>query len=162
MPTARRSSSSLEDQKVCRAYKVPKVGEQFFYGKSLGLEIEHVDELIEMIKSGFPSYVFITLSDAMGLNFKVLAEKAKIATRTLARRKKGGVLKPAESERVFRIAFLFDRAVDILGSRENAAEWMIAPKKALGGKTPLEYAETELGAREVEELLGRLEHGVFS
>jgi uncharacterized protein (DUF2384 family) len=35
-------------------------------------------------------------------------------------------------------------------------------QKGLGGKTPLEYADTEPGAREVEDLLGRLEHGVFS
>ena len=36
------------------------------------------------------------------------------------------------------------------------------PVKALGMKTPLQYAATESGAREVENLLGRLEHGVFS
>jgi len=32
----------------------------------------------------------------------------------------------------------------------------------LGGETPLEYAETEVGAREVEDLLGRIEYGVYS
>jgi putative toxin-antitoxin system antitoxin component (TIGR02293 family) len=40
--------------------------------------------------------------------------------------------------------------------------WLKSPQKALGGKTPLEYSDTEPGAREVEDLLGRLEHGVFS
>jgi putative toxin-antitoxin system antitoxin component (TIGR02293 family) len=44
----------------------------------------------------------------------------------------------------------------------GAISWLAAPKKALGHETPLAYSRTELGAREVENLIGRLEHGVFS
>jgi hypothetical protein len=40
--------------------------------------------------------------------------------------------------------------------------WFTSPKIPLDGKTPLECADTEIGAKEVEDLLGRLEHGVFS
>ena len=40
--------------------------------------------------------------------------------------------------------------------------WLSSPRRALGGATPLERARTEDGAREVEALIGRLEHGVFS
>jgi putative toxin-antitoxin system antitoxin component (TIGR02293 family) len=57
---------------------------------------------------------------------------------------------------------LFTKAQEVLRGRENARLWFTSPKIALGGKTPLEYADTELGAREVEDLLSRLEHGVFS
>jgi uncharacterized protein (DUF2384 family) len=39
---------------------------------------------------------------------------------------------------------------------------LIAPRKAFGNQSPLDYSRTELGAREVENLIGRLEHGVFS
>ena len=39
---------------------------------------------------------------------------------------------------------------------------MLQKQKALGEKVPLELLVTELGAREVEALIGRLEHGVFS
>ena len=61
-----------------------------------------------------------------------------------------------------RISNLYDRAIEVLGNQERAEAWFKEPKKALGMKTPLQYAETEIGAREVENLLGRLEHGVFS
>jgi len=57
---------------------------------------------------------------------------------------------------------LFDKAIEVLASMEAAREWMKTPKKPLADKTPLEYCDTEPGAREVEDLLGRTEHGVFS
>ena len=61
-----------------------------------------------------------------------------------------------------RISNLYDRALEVLGDQERAEAWLKAPQKALGMKTPLQYADTEIGAREVENLLGRLEYGVFS
>ena len=57
---------------------------------------------------------------------------------------------------------LFDRALEVLGEKEAARHWFKTSNKALGGRSPLEFADTEPGAREVEELLGRIEHGIFS
>jgi putative toxin-antitoxin system antitoxin component (TIGR02293 family) len=57
---------------------------------------------------------------------------------------------------------LFDRAREIFGNDENTRGWFNAKLLALGGKTPLDYAQTEPGAREVENILGRIEHGVVS
>ena len=47
-------------------------------------------------------------------------------------------------------------------SEANARQWLNAPQFGLGGAIPLEYAGTEVGAREVEDLLGRIEYGVYS
>jgi putative toxin-antitoxin system antitoxin component (TIGR02293 family) len=47
------------------------------------------------------------------------------------------------------------------GDRDAAADWLTRPQPALGGAVPLELAKTGLGTREVEALIGRLEHGVF-
>ena len=63
---------------------------------------------------------------------------------------------------LWRIGYLFERASTVLGGPERAREWFKHPKKALGGKMPLEYADTEPGRIEIEDLLGRLEHGGFS
>jgi putative toxin-antitoxin system antitoxin component (TIGR02293 family) len=54
------------------------------------------------------------------------------------------------------------KAVEVLESVEGARRWLNAPQVGLGGAVPLEYAESELGAREVEDLLGRIEYGVYS
>jgi putative toxin-antitoxin system antitoxin component (TIGR02293 family) len=50
----------------------------------------------------------------------------------------------------------------VMASKEAGRQWLSSPQVGLGGAVPLEYAETELGAREVEHLLGRIEHGVYS
>ena len=81
---------------------------------------------------------------------------------TLHRRKAGGRLGRAESDRVARFARLMGKAVEVMESEENARQWLTLPQIGLGGATPLDYARTEVGAREVEDLLGRIEYGVYS
>jgi putative toxin-antitoxin system antitoxin component (TIGR02293 family) len=92
----------------------------------------------------------------------ILAQIVDISPRTLTRRRHEGRLQPAESDRLWRIGHLFERASKLLGGPAKAREWFKRPKKALGGKTPIEYTDTEPGINEVENLLGRIEHGVFS
>jgi putative toxin-antitoxin system antitoxin component (TIGR02293 family) len=48
------------------------------------------------------------------------------------------------------------------GDHDAATEWMRSPLPALGGETPIDIARTELGARQVENLVGRIEHGIYS
>lgn len=68
-----------------------------------------------------------------------------------------------ESDRLLRAAALFEKSVELFdGDRSEAMRWLQSPQRALGGVEPLHFARTEGGAREVEELIGRLEHGVFS
>lgn len=132
------------------------------YGASAGLSFKDAGALIRELKRGLPISAFDNLQSAMDISAKTLADAVNIATRTLSRRKTEGRFQTDESERLFRIAALYDRAVEVLGGRDRASAWFKGPKKALGGKTPLQYADTEPGAREVENLLGRLEYGVFS
>jgi putative toxin-antitoxin system antitoxin component (TIGR02293 family) len=120
-------------------------------------------ELIERVKSGFEFSALESLSLATGQALPELASRVGIPPRTLARRKSAGRLSMEESERVVRLANLYEKAGELFnGNVAGARQWMSQPKKALGGESPLDYAETELGAREVENLIGRLEHGVFS
>jgi len=117
---------------------------------------------IRLLKKGLPISSFEKLQERMAVSADTLTTTINIAPRTLTRRKQEGRLRTDESERVMRITVLFDRAEEVLGSVEYARQWFKSPKLALAGKSPLEYADTEPGAREVEDLLGRLEHGVFS
>lgn len=121
-----------------------------------------LDLLVRSIRHGLPMSAFVALKTELDVGDTVLARIVDISPRTLTRRKQEGRLQPAESDRLWRIGYLFERASKLLGGPERAREWFKRPKKALGGKTPLEYTDTEPGAIEVEDLLGRLEHGVFS
>jgi putative toxin-antitoxin system antitoxin component (TIGR02293 family) len=118
--------------------------------------------LIKNIKKGLPISAFEKIQKKLDVSADTLASTVNIASRTLARRKKEGRFRPDESERGLRIASVFDRALQVLHNQNRVQLWFKSPQKGLNGKTPLEYADTEPGAREVEDLLGRLEHGVYS
>ena len=130
---------------------------------SLGLTATRVDVLVDQIERGLPFKALELLADECGLSPGIIASVIGIAERTLARRKATGRLAPDESGRLLRVATVFEKAVELFeGDVTGAVTWLTTAKKALGHKTPLHYSRTELGAREVENLIGRLEHGVFS
>lgn len=132
------------------------------YGGSIGLSDCSAQKVMATLREGLPVAAFESLRTALDVPARALAETTNIAVRTLARRKQEGRLRKDESERVLRIGALLDRATEVLEGRDAARLWLKSPKRALGGSTPLEYADTEPGAREVEDLLTRLEFGVFS
>jgi putative toxin-antitoxin system antitoxin component (TIGR02293 family) len=133
-----------------------------FYGQSAGIRAKGLTEVMGLLNKGLPLSAFDRLSKSMGLSVIDLGRIAKISLRTIRRRKQEGKLTPEESERVYRIACVFDKALDVFADAGLAREWFKTPLIALGGKTPLDFCTVEVGAREVETLLGRIEHGVFS
>lgn len=118
--------------------------------------------LIASIKAGLPMGELEELRAALGLPMEKLAPLLGISKATLHRRKAVGKLGSVESDRVVRLARLLGMAGFVMASEEAGRQWLCSPQVGLGGAVPLEYAETELGAREVENLLGRIEHGVYS
>jgi putative toxin-antitoxin system antitoxin component (TIGR02293 family) len=127
--------------------------------------IDPEPNLVQMIKSienGLPISNFTKLRDSLDLPDKDLAKYIRIPKSTLAIRKKRGKFSFEESERLFRIQRLFTKALDVFGDAGLAKKWLKEDAYGLGDVSPLEYAGTEIGAREVEDLLGRIEHGVFS
>lgn len=133
-------------------------------GRHMGLKLSNPGDAVKAVRSGLPVACVERLGESLGVKLNVVGRVTNIAERTLLRRKQenAGRLKTDESERVLRIGLLLDRAVEVLGGLEEARAWLNAPSRALGNSTPLDYANTEPGAREVEALLGRIEHGVFS
>ncbi len=114
----------------------------------------------EALQHGVPRGAFDQLRAELGVSTEELADILGIPTRTLARRTER--FKADESERLLRVGSVWAKALDVLEDRAAARRWMSQPKRALGGLTPLRSCDTEIGAREVESLLGRIEHGVFS
>lgn len=132
-------------------------------GASLGLADSSTTQLIQQIERGFSFDALERFVVNTGVSLFVLGSIIGIPDRTLARRRSAGRLASGESERLLRIANVFEKAVAMFdGDAESAGNWLTTPKKALGDETPLLYSRTELGAREVENLIGRVEHGVFS
>lgn len=138
-------------------------GSEHGYVRLLGLEPAGTAELVEKVERGFAFDEFEHLRENWGLTTGEISELVQINPRTLARRKKQGRLRPDESDRLLRLSRVFGRVLVLFeGDVESAREWLSSPQPALGGALPLALARTEVGAREVEDVAGRLEHGVFS
>lgn len=120
------------------------------------------DETVACIRAGLPMVEFEALQELLGLGAEELAAHLAISRSTLIRRRKSRRLDAQESDRLLRYARLYARAEATLGDAEAAREWLKHPVRGLGYESPLHFAETEAGAREVENLLGRIEHGVFN
>ena len=118
--------------------------------------------MIQAIQAGLPFSELNALQTLLGIPLEKLAPKLGISRATLHRRKLEGRLAPEESDRVVRFARLMGRAVEVFETEEAARKWLSSAQYGLGGATPLDYAETEIGSREVEDLLGRIEYGVYS
>jgi putative toxin-antitoxin system antitoxin component (TIGR02293 family) len=67
-----------------------------------------------------------------------------------------------ETDRRSRLAGVAARAAEVLGTTEKADRWLQRPNRALGGRVPLELLDTDAGTQQVAEVLGRIEHGVYS
>jgi putative toxin-antitoxin system antitoxin component (TIGR02293 family) len=132
-------------------------------GRTLGLKAENSGELIRQVGRGFSFHLLPAFESRSGISLAEIASIMGIPPRTLARRKSSGRLTSDESEKLLRLSSVFEQAVELFeGDEGNARRWLTTAKKALENQTPLAYSRTELGAREVENLIGRLEHGVFS
>jgi putative toxin-antitoxin system antitoxin component (TIGR02293 family) len=132
-------------------------------GRALGLKAGTSGELIQQVGRGFSFQAMLALESRSGIPLAEIAGIVGIPARTLARRKASRRLTPDESEKLLRLSAVFEQAVALFeDDKAGALKWLTSPKRALENQTPLAYSRTELGAREVENLMGRLEHGVFS
>ena len=133
------------------------------YAFLLGLETSETRDLLQRVEDGLEFRQLEHFQRRIALPLQAVADLVRISPRTLSRRKEQGRLLPDESDRLLRIARVFGRAIDLFeGDVEAARHWLSSPQAALGGAVPLEWTRTDLGSREVENLIGRLEHGVFS
>lgn len=130
--------------------------------KVLKRRIANLDELRETVKTGLPYASLEALIGKFGLAREEAAAALHLPRRTIARRKKQRKLRADESDRLLRLARVSAQAAATLGSEEKAAQWLRRPNRALGNLVPLDLIDSDIGTRQVEEVLGRIEHGNIS
>jgi putative toxin-antitoxin system antitoxin component (TIGR02293 family) len=130
--------------------------------KVLKRRISTLDELRETVKKGLPYASLEALIVKFGLAREEAAAALHLPQRTIARRKKEQKLRADESDRLLRLARVSAQAAATLGSDDKAAQWLRRPNRALGNLAPLDLIDSDIGTRQVEDVLGRIEHGVVS
>jgi len=124
--------------------------------------IVNVDQLRETVKAGLPYASLEALIGKFGLAREEAAAALHLPQRTIARRKKEQRLQADESDRLLRLARVGAQAAATLGSEEKAVHWLRRPNRALGNRAPLDLIDSDIGTRQVEEVLGQIEHGNIS
>lgn len=147
-----------------RPFKYPAQSETAMLAEEpvdlLGYVVNRQD-VITQIKAGLPIQAFDVLREEFGVAVPQLAKTLNINPRTLNRRRQSGRLNVDESERVYRLGRLFKIALNLFKEEPAVRQWFATPKEIFEGQTPLDYADTEPGAQEVEKQLRRIAHGVF-
>lgn len=130
--------------------------------QTLGRTFSNDRDLRDAIREGFPPAVVEELMRASGLSLKELAESIDLSPRSLQRRRRSGRLARFESDRLYRLARIVALARQNLGTPEQAMRWLKRPNRALGGLAPIAAIDTEPGARQVENVIGRIAFGGIS
>ena len=132
-------------------------------GRSLGLDTDDSVQLVSSVRAGFKFEKLLAFHKTSGLSLERIGQVAGISKRTLTRRRAAGRLRSDESDRLFRLSRIFDLAVGLFeGDSTAGRQWLEKPQSGLSGAVPLEFASTDVGACEVEKLITRLEHGIFT
>ena len=128
--------------------------------KVLRRQVRSEMELAALVRAGLPStaLAFLAKQFAVGEIYRLVG-----SPRTLQRKRAAGDrLSPDESDRLARLARVVARAEEALGSTQKAHHWLKRENRALGGAQPLSLLDSDAGALAVENVLGRIEHGVYS
>ena len=133
-----------------------------YSAKSAAVLASKPGEAIAHVAKGLAFNELEALRSEIDEPLESLAHHLSISRSTLQRRRSERRLSTHESDRVMRFWRLVRQAADLFGDIDRARAWLKHPQYGLGGAIPLDYARTEIGAREVENLLGRIDYGVYS
>jgi len=120
----------------------------------------------EVLSRGLPREALTHLISKVAVlhNHTLLKLAIGVSLRTSQRMKaaSGKPLSPEQSGRAWKFAEILAKATAVLGAQEEAEDWLKRPAMALDQRRPIELLATPAGVRLVEDLLGRIEYGVYT
>jgi putative toxin-antitoxin system antitoxin component (TIGR02293 family) len=139
---------------------VLKVAATLGGAKILREKVSTVADLERAVGNGLPFAALKHVVRHFPDRQKTRVQQIVMPRSTLQRREGEGRLRPAESERLERIARMATLAEHVWESAEEAQRFLTSPHPMLGNQAPLDLAASDLGTRRVETLLWKLEHSL--
>jgi putative toxin-antitoxin system antitoxin component (TIGR02293 family) len=131
--------------------------------KRIGLETMETPAILALLGAGLSWAQLAGFLRDSGVSPAEIAAFLDLPERTFARRRSSGRFGKAETEKLIRLMEIYDSALDLFGGDAAATHfWLTSSVRGLNNARPIDYAQSDFGAREVRNLLGRIEHGVFS
>ncbi|HEV7781165.1 MAG TPA: antitoxin Xre/MbcA/ParS toxin-binding domain-containing protein [Chitinophagaceae bacterium] len=99
----------------------------------------------------------------MGISRKVMAEHIfDVSVKTMERKKPNEKLDKKTSSHALEVAKIFQHAFEVFGNEEKAKLWINRENQALNNNKPVDLFDTLTGLNMVNDVLGRIEEGVYS
>jgi putative toxin-antitoxin system antitoxin component (TIGR02293 family) len=155
----------VESADLAEIKKQLKAGSRsnYLFAALLGLRNYDPLKIDAHVRNGLSFAALERFQKNTSLSSSEVANLIGLSARTWARRKETGKLEPDESDRLLRASRVFWRALELFeGESDDARGWLLEPQPLLGNMAPFELATTDVGAAEVDRLIGRLEHGIPS
>ncbi len=127
-----------------------------------GRELPTSSQMRDRIKEGLPFSSLESVRERLRLSVSEAAGVLQMPARTFARRRSSRKLAADESDRLYRLARIAAQAFGVFGTEDKASTWLRRPNRALNNELPIRLLDTDVGTRQVEDILGRIEHGVVS
>jgi len=129
--------------------------------KVLGRSARSPEYLAERVRKGLPFSALSVVMQQYGISRDVLCDILHLSRRNFLRRKEQKRLSPDESDRLYRLARVLAHANRVFEDPEESADWIQTPNAALGKQQPLILLDTDIGVQQVDQVLGRIEHGII-
>ena len=119
-------------------------------------------DLLKLARKGIAKKSLLALAKQISLTIEEVASVLHISERTLQRYTPTTLVKTEYADRAIELALLYQRGIEVLGSEKAFSNWIKSPNFALGGEVPFNLLDTRIGFTMALDILGRIEHGVFS
>lgn len=118
-------------------------------------------DYIQLSRDGITMPIFKKIIDFTGLSTKEISEILPISERQLSRYKSSHILRKDISSHLIQLVELFEKGYDVFGE-EKFQNWLRSKIMVLGNDSPINYLDTGIGIQLIEDIIGRIEHGIYS
>lgn len=131
--------------------------------KHISSTLESNFDFITAADKGVNSQVISNFRKYFNLSLEVTSEMLNISEPTIYRWLKSEKnLDRNSSIKIMEVTSLFLYGIDVFGNKDKLFNWLRLPNIALGGLAPISLIGLPEGISKVRDLLGRIEHGIFS
>ncbi|HSF45472.1 MAG TPA: antitoxin Xre/MbcA/ParS toxin-binding domain-containing protein [Chitinophagaceae bacterium] len=119
-------------------------------------------EKMELVEGGIPKQSLESLKQQIGFDYDQLAQVLNVARATLINKKSSEKFNTDLSDKIMNLADIISYGFEVFEDRSRFKAWLQLPNRALAGKRPFDLLHTSFGRDEVRDLLGRIDHGIYS
>lgn len=129
---------------------------------NLSSNFQNEMDLVKLSRNGLLKQSVTNMAAKFGITQEKICELLHMSARNFQRIKETSHLDIYTSEQTIEMANVYSKAHQIFIDEDAIKQWFQTPNYALGNQIPLDLLDTSFGVKMVSDVLGRIEHGVFS